>query len=227
MLSGDIPYRVSFVPAITQIACYGHRYELNKCVRNKLSAMIAIACWFTLVYLNVVLCDSDRPCPIELSVDISDGVFKQDELTYEKDGKTYTHYFSIGDSVRGCICKTEVCVRKCCDYEENLDPISKNCTYNSELPDFLISLPAEPSIISSFYVINGMLDCGVRKRTVLQSGSDYFSVNAEGFVVYKSAIFKHEDYCLDYIFSKDLSAVICKSDEHNTKAAFCTGIFFN
>lgn len=194
---------------------------------------IKFAYYFTVIYVNLVACDSEKPCRIEHSVDISDGVFNADDETYRKDGILYRppNYFLEGQIVRGCICQIKTCVRKCCAYDEYLNADSKNCTYYTDPPEFLMHLPADKSTTTSFHIINGMLQCGDRKRSVLQpdsNPSDSFSITHDGFVSYASLVFKQEDYCLEYISSRSLSAIFCVPDvKHGAPFLFKAGMICN
>lgn len=60
-------------------------------------------------------CDAiEEPCPVFVSVDITDGVRRNHTII--KDNVTYTpaNYFSYEGSIRGCICNIKPCIRKCC-----------------------------------------------------------------------------------------------------------------
>lgn len=177
-----------------------------------------LVCFFTLyafIFSGTVRC-SDTPCAIELSIDITDSVYNETERTYEKDNVVYdsANYFIEDGVTRGCICNLRNCVRKCCGYDEVLDGRSKNCTYDANLPDFLMKLPVEISTKPSYYVIHKMLQCGKQQRAVAHPENntrDSFSVKVNGDIVHKNLVFKQESYCLDYISGTSLSAVFCIS----------------
>ncbi|CAG9856139.1 unnamed protein product [Phyllotreta striolata] len=125
----------------------------------------------------------DYPCTNY--VDITDGRRSGDDII--KDGVTYrkNDSFSVGASVKGCICNVLQCVRKCCDHGETMDLNLRKCvSSNKPLRNF-----------SLFHIIvvpeNEICD-DVQTKVILDRD---FTV-IDGMLVWEDIAFALEDYCL-------------------------------
>ncbi|CAG9838863.1 unnamed protein product [Diabrotica balteata] len=141
-------------------------------------------------------------------VDITDGSRDGDNII--KDGITYTpqHYFTIGPSVKGCICDIVVCVRKCCREGETMNMTSKKCVsshndsftkYNVysiiHVPDNTICTDVETRINlgSDFKIVDGVMlwediEFDVDHYCVIKQGEEYFAIGCITFPTQVDAI---------------------------------------
>ncbi|XP_072397059.1 G-protein coupled receptor Mth2-like isoform X9 [Diabrotica undecimpunctata] len=119
-------------------------------------------------------------------VDITDGSRDGDNII--KDGITYTpqHYFTIGPSVKGCICDIVVCVRKCCAEGETMNMTSKKCvsSYNDSFTKY--------SVYSIIHVPDNTICTDVETRINL--GSDFKIV--DGVMLWEDIEFDIDHYCV-------------------------------
>ncbi|KAG5896046.1 hypothetical protein JTB14_011041 [Gonioctena quinquepunctata] len=118
-------------------------------------------------------------------IDITDGIKNGTDII--KNGFTFgeTHYFVLGDSIKGCICEVKQCIRKCCPEGQKLNFTSKECVSDSDtnLYDF-----------STFHIINVPTNkiCDETKVKIIVKE---FKVD-EGVLKSEYGDFAMEEYCL-------------------------------
>lgn len=156
-------------------------------------------------------------CPLELSVDITDGVNNNGEIT--KDGVCYTNenYYNKDGRIYGCACNIKNCLRKCCPLGMGMNYTScESTTYDvsSNIQQYIV----QGSNISNFFIIDGIVACTDKVRFLVyprKSGQDNFSIKENGHLNWESEDYDATEYCLDYFVDDNtFAAVLCGEVEH-------------
>lgn len=180
------------------------------------------------------LCDAlEEPCPVFVSVDITDGV--KNDHTITKDNVTYTpaNYFSHEGRIRGCVCNIKPCIRKCCPKGH----IMKNgdCDRDDYKQKFRIHSKTDPTQVADdhFYYIHNH-DCVSMASYPLNPDADERDLHylqADGSLFWPSSgvkqIFGVDEYCVETFADGDFNytdtALICFTGPEETDEGFYIG----
>ncbi|CAH1179458.1 unnamed protein product [Phaedon cochleariae] len=157
----------------------------------------------------------ELPCPINLSVNISDGSPVPGGI--EKDNVTYPQkdIFTSGGVIWGCVCNFRKCIRKCC--AQNETKVHGQCVKDIIHP-FEVIFYEEKEVTSvahldDFFIIYGSNKCDSNfSRYSPDSGADIF-MQPNGKLLFHEedsdpTYFDPQDYCLD-VFNNESSAFLC------------------
>lgn len=193
------------------------------CIKPQvISIAVAFLGFLTSVYNEEIKCDA------ELSVDITDGVHYNGQIT--KNGITYNeeNYYQDNGRVYGCPCNIQNCLRKCCAETEALS--NKTCQpYMYDVSShFQRHLPEEVSI-NQYYIIHDIVNCTDKVRFILdpsESNQDNFVLTKNGNLIWQSYNFSVNDYCLEYLVEDTtFAALLCSDVEENVSHAIGTNVF--
>lgn len=172
----------------------------------------------------------NAPCPIFVSVDITDGVRRNQLIV--KDNVTYTpaNYFIHEGRIRGCICNIKPCLRKCCP--EGHIMRGKGCERDDYEQNFQIhhlteeiNLPKE-----HFHYIHNN-HCISNQSYVLDPAyeDDWHYLQRNGSLYWPSAnqMLHIQDYCVetfnDDSFNYTDTVLICFTERQESDEGFYIG----
>lgn len=187
---------------------------------------------FLALFAIIIACDAlEQPCPVFVSVDITDGIRRNQAII--KDNITYTpeNYFSFEGRIRGCICNIKPCIRKCCPRGQIMN--NGRCEKDDYEQDFPIHTATDRITLSEehFYYIHNN-HCSSNQSYILDPSyeEDLHYLQANGSLFWPSAeqMFQIHEYCIetfndDNMFNYTDTVLICFEGAKESSEAFYIG----
>lgn len=174
----------------------------------------------------VVVCQSEAPCSIRLSVNISDGIkLRNDQI--RKNDVVYTPdtYFQQNGSIFGCICKYKKCLKKCCPHGHVFTGYS--CMDNGTDHEVLLydkeEFIGEPDE-SNYFIIDKSCDTNWYKLEPEDYLEDLFYLQRDGSLYMPNSNEEElgfENYCLAFEGEYgNMSVMVCSREEEPAQKFF-------
>ncbi|XP_074038800.1 G-protein coupled receptor Mth2 isoform X4 [Leptinotarsa decemlineata] len=162
----------------------------------------------------------DLPCPVSLTIDISDGPV---EGGFVKNGVMFHEgdYFKLNDTTLGCVCNILPCIRKCCPENESFDGtqcVESEKTFNITIYDgTTVSGRVKQG---DFYLIRGD-ECSSEKhyRIGIYPNESAVLVQTNGSLLVQTfeVFYSPEDYCVEVVGTETI-AFVCEVPESEVEA---------
>lgn len=195
---------------------------------------------FLFVFIHSVL--TKFPCPLSLSVDITDGIETDSHII--KDNIVYPSdlYFTIDNDTFGCICNITKCIRKCClpnevyyrSIDENEEITEKCIEGNSSntLLDLIVykeTTRIGPGNLN--FVYNKHCDEGSYRLQPDLYPDDNFTIQENGSIFFEStqSYYSQDMFCVDNFVNEDgstsFSVIMCFGSQPLSHIVISVGMY--